>query len=1000
MLRKLLPPRLSCYLTLLLALSAVAAAGAARAATSDLLLPYFEVQLEGPGPTTLLAVVNTSDQPVPVRVTVYSNWGVEVLAVPLLLEPDAVQSINLRDWLVDGDLPQGQALDAAELQHVAAALCGEPSPADGLRYASTVVERRAVGYVTVRTLHRDDDVLVGDWFVVRADDDLAQGDALVDVDPAHACGGGGLCRRHALRFLEGGAFDAGTEIIVWTGRARGPSAEPLAAAEAPVRLHASAFAEPGVPLGVHQLDLLPVQVLRLADLGLDEPFGWVDLVTEEASWVGVRYSAAGRFSVGLASACLRQELTGAGLRIEKFTNGADADAAPGVLLAPGSPVVWEYVVVNTGTLPLDDVVVVDDDPSLVPICDGGSLAPGESLVCTARGVAGTCGYRNVGAASGVTADGQRVAARDASHYFADVPAALGLRMTVNGQDAREFPGPHFPAGTPLTLHWTVTNAGASDLEEVAVRDGEGAAVACPRGRLAAGESMTCTSFGVADGEGGRVRGRAEARGACGSSTVAEDVVFFQCGPCVEDPPSIRIEKATNGHDADAAPGPQIAAGDPVAWTYVVTNDGAGPLHDVEVEDDDAALSVSCPKSSLAPGESMTCTALGTAGTGPYVNLGKATAKSACDEAVLDVDPSHYTNQACASGGSPSLGLEKSTNGHDADAAPGPEIAAGEPVLWTYVVTNHGDAGLTGVEVADDDASITVSCPKATLAAGESMTCTASGVAVAGQYANLGTARGESECGNPVATDASHYHNQPCAMAAVALEKFTNGVDADSGPGPEIAPGAPVTWTYKVTNTGAGALTGIMVEDDDAAITVLCPKSSLAAGEMMVCTASGVAVPGSYSNLGMVTAQGDCDTVSDTDPSHYHSPPPEEEGDEGCTPGYWKNHADSWSATGYATGQPVSGVFAPAAAYPAEGAASLIAALGFGGGAGVEGGVRNLLRAAVAALLNASHPGVDHPGGAAALIAAVDAALASGDRGGMLALAAALDADNNLGCPLN
>jgi hypothetical protein len=37
---------------------------------------------------------------------------------------------------------------------------------------------------------------------------------------------------------------------------------------------------------------------------------------------------------------------------------------------------------------------------------------------------------------------------------------------------------------------------------------------------------------------------------------------------------------------------------------------------------------------------------------------------------------------------------------------------------------------------------------------------------------------------------------------------------------------------------------------------------------------------------------------------------------------------------------------------------------------------------------------------AQVIASVDAALASGDRDTMLILASALDADNNLGCPLN
>jgi hypothetical protein len=55
---------------------------------------------------------------------------------------------------------------------------------------------------------------------------------------------------------------------------------------------------------------------------------------------------------------------------------------------------------------------------------------------------------------------------------------------------------------------------------------------------------------------------------------------------------------------------------------------------------------------------------------------------------------------------------------------------------------------------------------------------------------------------------------------------------------------------------------------------------------------------------------------------------------------------------------------------------------------------------VAGLLNTAHGGVGYPRTTSALVADVNAALSSGNRDTMLALASQIDQDNNLGCPLN
>ncbi|RMH20729.1 MAG: hypothetical protein D6696_07605, partial [Acidobacteria bacterium] len=523
------PPVALALMTLVLALMAAPAARAQLHPSSDLLVPYFEVDLEGNDLTTLFAVSNSAAEKVPVTVRVHSNWGITLLKVRVTLEPDEVLSVNLRDWIVNGRLPD-RNLKRAELDHLQAALSGERSPRDELFYSSATVIGRAVGYVTIRVPAGGDrpQSLWGDYFVVLPSQDFAQGDALVDVNRQSRCLG--LCNTHGLRFLEGGAFDGGTELVVWTGKVLEPSPDPGLPRGGEVTTRVESYNQRGLSLGTRAEGLPPAGTLTVRQLGLSNPFGWVRINTDEEAFIGVRFTALNRFSVSLQSTCLTaQRAPGPGILVEKRTNGFDADLAPGPQLALGDAVTWTYQVTNVGDLPFEDVQVTDDDPSLTVSCPQFDLEPGESMTCTATGFVQTaCQYRNVGTARGFTSDGVEVADTDASHFF----------------------------------------------------------------------------------------GKEEA--------------------------SIELEKATNGADADVGPGPEIEVGKAITWTYVVTNTGQVAVEGVAVSDDDPALELICGKTALAPGESMTCTATGKAAAGPYKNVGTVTARTAgCGTEVRDDDPSHY-----------------------------------------------------------------------------------------------------------------------------------------------------------------------------------------------------------------------------------------------------------------------------------------------------------------------------------------------------------------------
>ena len=86
---------------------------------------------------------------------------------------------------------------------------------------------------------------------------------------------------------------------------------------------------------------------------------------------------------------------------------------------------------------------------------------------------------------------------------------------------------------------------------------------------------------------------------------------------------------------------------------------------------------------------------------------------------------------------PAVKIEKSTNGEDADNAPGPSILVGSAVTWRYVVTNTGTINLTGIVVVDDRGVLVNCISQTTLPAGQTMTCTGTGVATLGQYSNVG-----------------------------------------------------------------------------------------------------------------------------------------------------------------------------------------------------------------------------------------------------------------------
>jgi LPXTG-motif cell wall-anchored protein/uncharacterized repeat protein (TIGR01451 family) len=153
-----------------------------------------------------------------------------------------------------------------------------------------------------------------------------------------------------------------------------------------------------------------------------------------------------------------------------------------------------------------------------------------------------------------------------------------------------------------------------------------------------------------------------------------------------------------------------------------------------------------------------------------------------------------------------------------------------------------------------------------------MTCTASGLATAGQYTNIGTVTTKDPVGGtPADDDTSHYYG---VDGGIEIEKYTNGQDADTGTGPLVPVGDTVNWTYEVENTGNTPLSGVTIADNQGVVPVFSNGDDnnglLDPGELWVYKASGLATAGQYTNIGTVNSADPVGgTPADDDTSHYY-----------------------------------------------------------------------------------------------------------------------------------
>ncbi|WP_328912374.1 MULTISPECIES: DUF7507 domain-containing protein [unclassified Streptomyces] len=382
-------------------------------------------------------------------------------------------------------------------------------------------------------------------------------------------------------------------------------------------------------------------------------------------------------------------------------------------LTPGTQVPYQYVVTNTGMVPVTGVAVTDDKVTGIT-CPQTTLAVGETITCTgsytvtaADGVAGS--LTNTATAHGQA--GTTPVTSPPDDVTLPVQAGPGIRIEKSADETRAY-----EVGETVPYTYTVTNTGPQQLTDVTVTDNRVTGVTCQATTLAPagqpGDSTTCTgSYTVtaADATAGSITNTATAQGQAGTTPVTSPP--DEATVAVASVPGLQLQKS-----ADTTRTYQ--AGDIVTYTYTVTNTGDTTLTGVGVTDD-LVPNVTCQATTLAPGATTNCTGTYTvtqadAERGTVVNIAAAQGQSGTTQVVSE--PDSVTLQTR---GEPGLQLTKTVDNSRT-------YAVGDQVAYTYTLTNTGDTTLTGVGVTDNRVT-GVTCAATTLAPagqpGDSTTCT-------------------------------------------------------------------------------------------------------------------------------------------------------------------------------------------------------------------------------------------------------------------------------------
>ncbi|VVB72855.1 Uncharacterised protein [uncultured archaeon] len=492
----------------------------------------------------------------------------------------------------------------------------------------------------------------------------------------------------------------------------------------------------------------------------------------------------------------------------------------------GQTVTYEFSVKNTGSVTINTLALVDHKLGTIAL-EKTTLLPGESANGTATHTVVEADLpgplTNIATATATDSQGGALTATATATVKLTYTAALAVTKTPSSTTAA--------VGETITYQFAVSNTGNVTVNGLTLTDDKLGTIALNVATLAPGETATGSATHVvveSDLPGPLVNvataSATDSQGKAVTSRASASVDLTYTA-------SLAVTKTPSATSA--------RVGDTLTYSYTVRNTGTVSLTGLKLVDD-KLKGITLDKNTLAPGEmangSATYTVLESDLPGPLTNIATATASDSVGKSV--------TNTATAS-----VTLTYTASMEVTKAVSSATAKVGDTLTYTYTVRNTGTVTINGLTLTDDRLG-TITTAKKTLAAGETLTATATHVVVESDLPGPLT--------NVVTVTATDSQGQPMtgtATATVTLT-YTAALEVLKVPSKSSAAvGDTITYRITINNIGTVTINGLTLTDDKLG-TITLAETSIAAGKSITTSIDHVVteadLPSPLTNIVTVT----------------------------------------------------------------------------------------------------------------------------------------------------